>query len=59
MLPTLMVLPSTTLDSMLRCSITQIPKPTDLTYLDKHISAKIRIKTKLYRHTNNKDKANY
>ena len=25
-----MVLPSTTLDSMLRCSMTQIPKPTEL-----------------------------
>ena len=35
---------------MLRCSITQKPKPTDLTYVDKHISAKIRIQTKLYRH---------
>ena len=45
-MPTLMVLPSTTLDSTLRCSITQKPKPTDLTYVDKHISARIRIKTK-------------
>ena len=63
-----MVLPSATLDSMPRCSITQIPKPTDLTNVDKHISAKIRIQTKLYRHhkqtnkqriTINKDKANY
>ena len=43
LLPTLMVLPSTILDSMLRCSMTYIPKPSDLTYVDKHISAKIRI----------------
>ena len=53
-MPTLMVLPSTTLDSMLRCSITQKPKPTDLTYVNKHISAKIRQTPQ-----NNKDKANY